>query len=279
LGILLVIPFISVAQDETIDDRWKQMEERINYGPSGNEQGPNNNYTYPPNLQSKPSNGSSGGTNNNLPSNDQIKQSREKMYDNITGGGVKQKIRDPSKSELDDVDSPDTEAPTIDPPDWDGPDFSESGGTFWKVLLIIIGIALVAFLLYHLFFKQSNKSEDKIAPVDYSSDEVDPRRIKKSQLELDLDKAIKSEDFRTAIRIYYTMILKALIEKDWIVWEKKKTNINYLFEMKKRSESHEFETSIRIFEWVWYGKYQPQSDEFKQVQNFFQSFYKKLKGE
>ena len=280
LGFLLILPFVSNSQEQTVDDRWKQMEERINYGPSGNKQGPSNNYTYPPNLQQQPSQGTSGGgTINKSPSNDDIKYSREQMYDNSKGGGVKQKIKDPNKTDLDDIDSPDTEAPDIDPPDWDGPDFSESDGTFWKVLLIIIGVALVAFILYHLFFKQSEKTEDKIAPVDYSSDDIDPRQIKKSQLELDLEAAIQNEDFRTAIRIYYTMILKALIEKDWIVWEKKKTNINYLLEMQKRSEKLEFETSIRIFEWVWYGKHQPASNEFNQVQRFFQTFLNRLKSE
>lgn len=279
LGLLFVLPFAVLSQEETIDDRWKQMEERINYGPSGNKQKPQNNYTYPPNLQSQPSQGTSGGTINKSPSNDDILYSREKMYDNSKGGGVKQKIKDPSKTDLDDIDSPDTEAPDIDPPDWDSPDFSESDGTFWKVLLIIIGVALLAFIIYHLFFKQSEKTEEKIAPIDYSSDDIDPRKIQKSQLELDLEDAIQKEDFRTAIRIYYTMILKALIEKDWIIWEKKKTNINYLLEMQKRSEKLEFETSIRIFEWVWYGKHQPQSSEFEQVQRFFKSFYNKVKGE
>jgi hypothetical protein len=279
LSLLLIVPFFSLSQEESIDDRWKQMEERINYGPSGNKQGPSNNYSYPPTLQSKTSKGTSGGTISNSPSNDEIKYSREQLYDNSTGGGVKQRIKDPNRSNLDDVDSPDTEAPDVDLPDWDAPDFSESDGTFWKVLLIIIGIALVAFILYHLFFKQTEKTEDKIAPVDYSSNDIDPRQIEKYQLELDLEDVIQKEDHRTAIRIYYTMILKALIEKDWIIWEKKKTNINYLLEMQKRSEKHEFETSIRIFEWVWYGKHQPKPNEFKQVQHFFESFYKKIKGE
>jgi hypothetical protein len=273
------MPLLILSQEEQIDDRWKQMEERINYGPSGKERGPSNNYAYPPTLQSQPSQGTSGGTVSNAPSNDEIKYSREQLYDNSEGGGVKKKIKDPNETDLDDIDSPDTEAPDIDPPDWNRPDFSESDGTFWKVLLIIIGIALVAFILYHLFFKQTEKTESKIAPVDYSSDDIDPRMINKSQLELDLEAAIREENFRTAIRIYYTMILKALIEKDWIVWEKKKTNINYLLEMQKRIEKQEFETSIRIFEWVWYGKHQPKSGEFKQVQHFFESFYKKIKGE
>lgn len=279
LCLFLLTPLFSISQEEKIDDRWKQMEERINYGPSRNKIGPSNNYTYPPNLQSQPSQGSNGGTVSNSPSNDQIKYSREKLYDNSTGGGVKQKIKDPDKTDLDDIDSPDTEAPDFDPPDWDAPDFSESDGTFWKVLLIIIGIALVAFLLYHLFFRQTEKKVDKVAPIDYSSEDIDPRKIQKSQLELDLEEAIQKEDYRTAIRIYYTMILKALIEKNWIVWEKKKTNINYLLEMQKRSEKHEFETTIRIFEWVWYGKHQPKSNEFNQVQRFFESFYKRIKGE
>lgn len=273
------MPLFSLSQEEKIDDRWKQMEERISYGPSSKEKGPSNKYTSPPTLKSQPAKGTSGGTINKSPTNDQIKYSREKLYDNSTGGGVKQKIKDPNKTDLDDIDSPDTEAPDIDPPDWDGPDFSESDGTFWKVLLIIIGIALVAFILYHLFFRQTEKTDDKVAPVDYSSDDIDPRKIQKSQLELDLENAIQKEDFRTAIRIYYTMILKALIEKEWIVWEKKKTNLNYLLEMQKRSEKLEFETSIRIFEWVWYGKHQTKPNEFKQVQNFFESFYKKIKGE
>lgn len=270
--------FSQENQEKNIDERWKQIEERINYGSSSKKTGPSDSRTIPPRLEDTPTD-NYGSQKTGQPTNEEIKYSRERLYKNSPGGGVNKKIKEDESNKFKDLETPESEAPKFDPPDWDSPDFSNSDGSFWKILLIIIGVLLLSILIYHLFIKNANKKEEKVAPVDYAYDELDPSTLTKSQIEIDLEQAIQQKDFRLAIRIYYTLILKALIEKNWIKWENKKTNLNYLLEMQSRHEKGDFETSVRVFEWVWYGKHEPKEEEFNTVQRFFKSFYNRLKGE
>lgn len=275
-GLLLV--FNSLAQEkDPVDQRWEQMHERIEYFPSNDPDGPENRYNYPPNMNEGGSPNAGNKFTPGKPSDDDIRYSREKRYSGGSGQGVKKRIKDSDEEDLEDLSTPDADAPDIDPPDFD-PEIS-GDGTFWKVLFIIIGVILLAFIIYQLFFKDKKTKDTTVAPADYHDDELDPSSIKKSQLEIDLDAAIAKEDYRLAIRILYTMVLKRLVEKNWIVWEKKKTNYNYLLEMNKRSERNNFDKSIRIFEWVWYGKNVPSKEEFNSVENFYRRFLNELKGE
>ncbi|MDX1651440.1 MAG: hypothetical protein R3277_03035, partial [Brumimicrobium sp.] len=235
IGFLLVAfcssPVFAQQADDQVDERWKQMEERIDYGPPGSKKGPSNNYISPPELQSQPS-GVGKKSTTGQPSDDQILYSREKLYDNSTGKGFEKKIKKSEQEGLEDMDTPESEAPTLGSPDWDAPDFSAGDAQFWKILVIIIAILLLAYIVYQLFIKTKSAKDTSVAPVDYSLEDLDPRKVKRSQLEIDLDKALAAEDYRLAVRIYYTMLLKALVEKEFIRWEKKKTNISYLMEMK-----------------------------------------------
>lgn len=271
---------IHAQNEDPVDERWKQMHDRIEYFPSNNPDGPENRYNYPPNMNEGGQPSSSNNFTPLKPSDDDIVYSREKRYSGGSNSGVKKRIKDSDEEDLEDLSTPDTDAPDIDTPDWDGPDIDRGDGSFWKFLFIAIGILLLAFIIYQLFFKGGNKKKDEgVAPADYHDDELDPSTIQRTQLEIDLDKAIEQEDFRLAVRIMYTMILKTLVEKNWILWEKKKTNYHYLLEMNKRQEKGDFDKSIRIFEWVWYGKNVPNKTEFKTVDSFYRRFLKQLTGE
>tara|TARA_B100000508_G_scaffold141096_1_gene146872 strand:- start:106893 stop:107768 length:876 start_codon:yes stop_codon:yes gene_type:complete len=278
--VLIVSSSVFSQEKDPVDQRWKQMHDRIEYFPSNSPEGPENRYNYPPNMREGGQPAPSGNFSPGKPSDDDIVYSREKRYSGGSGSGVKKRIKEGDEDDLDDLSKPDTDAPDIDAPDWDGPNIERGDGTFWKVLFIIIGVILLAFIIYQLFFKGGSKKKDEgVAPANYDDEELDPSTIQRSQLEIDLDEAIANEDYRLAVRIMYTMILKALVEKRWIIWEKKKTNYHYLLEMNKRNERSDFDKSIRIFEWVWYGKNIPSSSEFKTVDSFYKKFLKQLQGE
>ena len=279
-SVLMFSGFICSQEADPVDKRWKQMNERIKYGPSNNPDGPNNRYNNPPSMNEGGVPTNSNNFTPSKPSDDDIVYSREKRYNNGTDKGVERRIKDAEKDDLDDLSKPDTDAPDIDAPDWDGPDIDGESATFWKFLFIAIGVILLAFIIYQLFFKNANKSKDEaVAPANYEDEELDPSTIQRTQLEIDLDEAIEKEDFRLAVRILYTMILKELVEKNWIIWEKKKTNYHYLLEMNSKKEKGDFDKSIRVFEWVWYGKNIPNNDEFKTVHTFYQRFLTQLKNE
>lgn len=279
-SILMFSKVLFAQEVDPVDKRWEQMNQRIEYVPSNNPDGPVNRYSSPPNMNEGGSPLESRNYNPSKPSDEDIVYSREKRYNSGSEKGVERRIKGAEKDELDDLSKPDTDAPDIDAPDWDGPNLDGTSSSFWKFLFIAIGVILLAFIIYHLFFKNANKNKDiGVTPANYEDEDLDPSTIQRTQLEIDLDEAIEKEDYRLAVRILYTMNLKALVEKNWIVWEKKKTNYNYLLEMNTRKEREDFDKSIRVFEWVWYGKNIPEKPAFDNVLNFYQRFLKQLNNE
>ena len=121
---------------------------------------------------------------------------------------------------------------------------------------------LVGGLIVFLFF---NAPEDAKVPQQ-NVDDLSPTEIPKSELELMLEKALAEGDYRRAIRIYFIFIMKDLSEKEWIVWQKKKTNILYLREMRDKPFYEEFKQIVSIYEVAWYGKREINEKDFKSVE-------------
>ena len=278
--IAVCISFFAVGQEDNIDTRWKQLEERINYEQSRRPQGPEDYYIDPPYFED-----GSYLTDEELTdeiSNDDIQYSREQQFPTGNGNsGVRQRIRQGEGVTIDDIDRPDVTTPDIDidPPRWDAPDYDpDSFNTgFWKTFLIIFAIVLLALLVYFIFVK--NKDTDTVVKKELNDHEDwDPTEVEIDELTKKLDAAIANNDYRGCIRIYYTMILKELIEKQWIKWEKKKTNLHYLIEIGGRKERTDLEKSIRIFELVWYGDYKIEKSEYDEVEPQMNRFYQQLKN-
>ncbi len=140
---------------------------------------------------------------------------------------------------------------------------------FMQVLLIIIGAALLAFVIYYFFMRFSIDEQGKKIEIEQ---DLPPMEIPKSELEKRLEAALASENYKEAVRIYFIFIIKGLSEKQWILWEKDKTNMYYLFEMRKRSQYDLFNQTVTIFEWVWYGNYTIEKEQF----NKWEITFKKL---
>ena len=277
--VLLLTSFLVTAQEENIDNRWNQIQDLIDYEQSRRPQGPDGYYIDPPYFEK----GSYYSDETYIPddvSYDDIQYSREKRFPSGTGNsGVRQRIRKGDGVALEDIDRPDITPPDIKPPKWDAPDYDPGSFNtgFWKTFLIIFAIVLLALLIYFIFVK--NKDVDTVVKKDLSDHEDwDPTEVEIDELTKKLNEAISRNDYRGCVRIYYTMILKELIDKQWIKWEKKKTNLHYLIEVGGRKERGELEKSIRIFELVWYGDYKIEKNEYDQVEPQMNRFYQQLKN-
>lgn len=150
--------------------------------------------------------------------------------------------------------------------------FSFSTG-FGQFLLILIVIAL-AVLIFYMFFKNQINSGDK--KISYDLENISPTQIPKSELELLLEKSLANEDWREAIRIYFVFTIKSLVEKNWITWEKEKTNFSYLIEMRENKNFKEFEEVVSIYEIIWYGEREINKKEFKSIEPKFVNLLEKL---
>lgn len=279
---------------EKIDtkQRWQDMQERIKYQRPNEIDYPDKSYGSPPGIEEEnyystdEYNQTDGGV---YFDDEDIERSRRKQF-GTKGNKTEVKIEKNRKNQIEDIDVPDVDVPDVDLPDVDLPDIDlpdvdlpdvdlpNVDGSFWSSLLIIALIVGLAFLLYFLLVK-NGAGTPKDRPIQMSDDDMwNPTVVTKSELELKLEEAIANEDYRSCVRIYFTFILKELIVKKWIRWEKEKTNHHYLLEMLSKPESKGFNKCVNIFEIVWYGDYSIQRAQYVELEPILKEYYKKLQN-
>lgn len=94
--------------------------------------------------------------------------------------------------------------------------------------------------------------------------------------EIDFDKRIAEEvarrDFRKAIRLYFLKVIKELNQHQLIHWKQDKTNTDYLKELKNGSYYQQFAELSRLYEYIWYGDFKLDEENFLTVIQKFNQF-------
>jgi hypothetical protein len=207
----------------------------------------------------------------------------EKQIDAYRKGQKQSKTasRDGSQSEntgestpamQEDVEKVDVEEP-IEMPETDEVNISDQPtGVIGKLVLALLLIGLLIWGLYYWFMNRKPVNKDKTA----STNEKNPESLTLSELERMLEQAKREGNFRGAVRVYFTFILKGLITNQWIQWKEDKTNYHYLYELGTRPESSTFSQCVRIYEQVWYGEYPLSQQQFLQIEPLFKAFHQQV---
>lgn len=153
------------------------------------------------------------------------------------------------------------------------------GRTLSRLLLILLGLGVVVFVIYRLVGGNavlSNRSIERRTPVRLEDIETN---LQNADVESFLDKAIRQQEYRLAIRLYYLAIIKKLSQKGYIHWRKEKTNGQYLQELrqKKHPKTKDFREVTRVFERVWYSTMPFDGGQFQEVRLGFNELLKTLK--
>jgi hypothetical protein len=143
-----------------------------------------------------------------------------------------------------------------------------------KTLMWIILVLVVAYVIYVMFLRDLKVNKK----IEIQEEEPNPTEIPLSELEIKLREALARKDYREAIRIYFLYILKLLIERNWIAWHKKKTNLHYLREMSARNEYQSFSNVVTVFEIVWYGKRPVSEEDYQRVEHLFKQMVNQLEA-
>lgn len=270
------------AQDK--DKVWQKEKELLKYEKKEKYKGPNDWYgSYPSDMKDEDifSGGSSGGSGGTYGggriqySPQQLQRDRDKRYNGFErGGGDGTLPYDPEVQRPDPIEVPDIDAPDIDIPT---PDIDIDPPTIpfvvWKILLFIIIFIALVYIAY-LIVKNRRPANKKLS-IDVE-DDWNPELITKTELELKLEEAMERGDYRECVRIYFTFILKELIRKGWIRWKKEKTNHDYLLELSGKSQALGFIQVVRIYDLVWYGEYQIDSEMFELLKPELENYYRSL---
>ena len=134
--------------------------------------------------------------------------------------------------------------------------------SFFEILPYIIAI-IVLYLIIRFFLKVntrniiSGKRNKEIVHIEDEEELLNskdlPRLIKL---------AIAEENYRLATRYQYVLLLQQLSNKEIIVWEQQKTNEDYIKEVHHKNIHTEFEEITRFYDFVWYGNFEINYEEY-----------------
>lgn len=151
----------------------------------------------------------------------------------------------------------------------------------WSVLgwtlIAIAAIALIFLILKILgvpvkglfIFSRSTHVTD----LSFSAAQVN---IDDQHLEKKLHAFIDAEAYREATRILFILLLKQLHTMKLIQWSTWKTDREYYYELQDQELKSTFLQLIRNYEFIWFGQFSLEKEQFHTVQLQFEAFTNRL---
>ncbi len=131
-------------------------------------------------------------------------------------------------------------------------------------LIILLIVYQVAAVNNFFVFSRSGKKKNKHGEEGEDMSEID--------LNDKIRESVTNSEYRIAIRYLYLKTLKVLAERNAIKMHAKATNNDYLQQMRDSSGYDEFVLLTRIYEYVWYGEFQPANQQFEKIHTNFNQF-------
>lgn len=141
----------------------------------------------------------------------------------------------------------------------------------FEMIIYILLVLLLLFIIYQVVivnklfvFSRSAKRR--------SAGDIDDKDIRADDLDEKIRVAIDGNDHRLAIRWLYLKTLKFLHNKNQIALQAKATNQEYLRQMKQFPGFGAFGFLTRVYEYTWYGGFQPGKEQFDVIHENFNRF-------
>src|SRR5687768_12168571 len=145
-----------------------------------------------------------------------------------------------------------------------------------RMLMYGLLIAFFLFIIYRVIvvnnlylFYRSKKTKNQI------NDEEG--NIEDENLDEKINKAIDQKEHRLAVRYMYLKALRLLNDRQWIRFHTQATNYEYVHQMSGHKMGEEFRFLTRIYDYVWYGEFTLNNEQFDVVHKNFLHFYNAVK--
>lgn len=151
----------------------------------------------------------------------------------------------------------------------------------YRTLEIIVYslLALGSIYLFIKFMLQSSassvfkKEEQDIDGFNYVEE-----NINEVDFEALINAALQQNNYRLATRYLYLKSLKILSRKGIIDWHYDKTNSDYINEITNETTKNSFTRISYIYDYVWYGEFNIDEDQFKRNQRDFNTLNAAVNG-
>lgn len=148
---------------------------------------------------------------------------------------------------------------------------------WYKVLawIIIIG-GFIAVLVWYLASSNVGLFRRKSKSIAEATAEETSENIFEINYQKEIDKAVRSGDYRLGTRLLFLRLLKNLAEKNIIQYKQDRTNFDYLLQLSNTGYYKDFFRLTRNYEYTWYGEFMVNHDTFTSIKNDFDNFNNRL---
>lgn len=134
-------------------------------------------------------------------------------------------------------------------------------------IILMMSLGLMLFLFIKLNPATSVLSPSKKAQLILKEEEdiISSKNIREL-----IDSAVKKEDYRLAVRYHFLYILQQLTEKGIIIYNSSKTDEDYINEISREDHKEHFKKLSRIYDFIWYGHFDPDLKLYQKIKLAFQ---------
>lgn len=150
---------------------------------------------------------------------------------------------------------------------------------FRTIIWVIIICCFVAIIVLYLASDRVGlfrRKSHQIAPGTMEESDI-PENIFEINYDKEIDKAQGAGNYRLAVRLQFLKLLRSLAEKEIIRYAPARTNFDYLVQLHKSNWYHDFFRLTRHYEYVWYGQFPIDQQQYTQVSNEYKQALEKLR--
>jgi hypothetical protein len=150
-----------------------------------------------------------------------------------------------------------------------------AAGKIIKWILYILFVVLLLFTLYQvlvvngftMFMPRSKRLKMRHA----EEETVEPGNIDEM-----IRQSVLDGRFRDATRYLYLKTLQILDSQELITLQAKATNNDYIRQMANSRWVNDFRSLTSLYEFVWYGEFQPNAQQFESINHSFNRFHARV---
>ena len=160
--------------------------------------------------------------------------------------------------------------------DW-GRYFDFLGERWFRILFVSLAIGVIMFLVIMAIVR--SKAAAKIDGEKVVAQTLDEAEDNLPDVELHqlLNNATAAGEWKVALRIHFLMLLQQLIHAELIRWRKRKTNREYIDEIREELVKSDYTKAVAVFDPVWYGTQTLDKTRFEDVRRVIQDLTQQLK--
>lgn len=136
----------------------------------------------------------------------------------------------------------------------------------YAVIFLVVIIILIRVILKkegRWIFGKSQSQNIPFYQVEQNIHEVDFTAL--------IDDAVKSANYRLAIRYYYLWLLKEMNDAQLINYDVEKTNNDYHRELKDQDLKTRFNYTAYLYNYIWYGSFEIKQQQFENASRSYRN--------